>query len=309
MNDNSMAIIILCSHLCVGEDVKPFEPAEWSKLADRLLKINLTPSDLLSLNKEGLKNHFSIHEIDRIIKLSNRSASISFELSKYAEQGIKIVTRADNEYPKMIKSRLGKNCPPLFYYIGDLSICNKKSIGFVGSRKIDEADIKFTKGIVLKVTKSGYAVVSGGAKGVDSISVETAIENNGYAIEYVADSLIRKAKMKNVIQAIRKNRLVILSLAKPDAGFNAGIAMGRNKFIYTQSEATLVVRSEYNKGGTWSGANESLKKDYCKVLCWDNNEYAGNKAIIKNGAIAINENWNCEIPLSDDTAEQLSLFN
>lgn len=38
-------------------------------------------------------------------------------------------------------------------------------------------------------------------------------------------------------------------MAKPDAGFNAGIAMQRNKYIYVQSEATVVVKSDYNKGG------------------------------------------------------------
>ena len=256
-----------------------------------------------------LKNYFSDQEIDRINKLANRSASISFELSKYSEQGIKIITRADKEYPKIIKMKLGKSSPPLFYYIGDLSICNRGSIGFVGSRNIDDIDKHFTKQSVIKAVSKGYSIVSGGAKGIDSISVETALENDGYAIEYVADSLIHKATKKSVIQAIRNNKLVILSMSKPDAGFNTGLAMARNKLIYIQSEATIVVRSEYNKGGTWSGANEALKKGYSKVLCWNKDEYTGNKAIIKNGAVAINENWNGEIQLEEQSPEQLSLFN
>ncbi len=308
MNRNSKAIIILCSHLCVGENIKPFEPSEWSKFADRLIDLQLSPCDLLKMDSVNLKNYFTDTESERIMNLVNRSAGISFELSKYAEQGINVVTRADSEYPALLKLKLKKTCPPLFYYIGDLSICNRSFIGFVGSRKIDVSDEEFTKTTVKKALQKGYGIVSGGAKGIDNISVDTAIENNGYVVEYISDSLDKKIKKKNIIQPLRDRQLVILSTAKPDAGFNTGMAMARNKYIYSQSKASIVVRSEYNKGGTWSGANEAIKKDYCRVLCWDNNAYLGNAEIIKNGAIGIDENWNGRIPSEKEIHEQLSLF-
>ena len=45
----------------------------------------------------------------------------------------------------------------------------------------------------------------------------------------------------------------------PDAPFSPGNAMGRNKLIYAQSLVTLVVASDRETGGTWSGAVEALK--------------------------------------------------
>lgn len=293
-NQNSEAIIILCSHLCVGKDVKPFEPSEWSKLADKLIVNNLTPMDLVNMNIEELNKYFSSEEAERILRLVERSTSLFFEVNKLRESGVEIVTRADSRYPKILKRKLKKSCPPLFYYIGDLEICNKKAIGIVGSRNIDEDDEKFTRDLVKKINDNGYAIVSGGARGIDSVSVEASLKNNCYGIEYVADSLLKKIRKKDTIDAIRKGKLLILSASKPDAGFNVGMAMGRNKFIYAQSEATIAIKSDYKKGGTWTGAIDALKKGYCTVLCRYNPNSKGNIGLIDNGAIAIDENWNCE---------------
>lgn len=293
ISKNSMAIIILCSHLCVGDDIKPFEPNEWTKFADKLLANNLQPHDILSFssNDFSYKFNYNSEEIKRIQRLIDRSASLTFEIEKYSNMGINIITRADAKYPKKLKDTLGKRCPPLFYFAGDIELVDKKLIGFVGSRSVEEIDELFTQKIVSTITSNGYSVVSGGAKGVDSISSKHAIENGYSCVEYISDSLIKKIRSKGNINAIQKNQLLILSVTKPDAGFNAGIAMMRNRFIYAQSDGTVVVKADYNKGGTWNGAIDNLKHQYCPGFCWENNSYKGNMELIKNGAIAIDENW------------------
>ena len=98
-----------------------------------------------------------------------------------------------------------------------------------------------------------------------------------------------------------------------DAGFNAGFAMQRNKFIYAQSKGTIVVKSDYDKGGTWSGATEALRNGYCPVFCRNNQKSLGNKKLIELGAIAIDENWDgkLDVPVTkkkDPKEDQLSLF-
>ena len=55
-------------------------------------------------------------------------------------------------------------------------------------------------------------------------------------------------------------RLALVSPYDPAAGFNVGHAMGRNKLIYALADAALVVSSDYQKGGTWTGAVEQLKR-------------------------------------------------
>lgn len=314
MNDNASIIVTLCSHLC-ADNCRPLEPSEWTKLADKMIEKSLQPKDILDLSDGDMKQYFGYHdeEIDRIKQLLARAGSLSFELEKLNSMGIKVITRADKGYPKMLKNKLKGSCPPMFYYAGDLSLLERRTVGFVGSRTVGDEDTSFTEEMVDKINRHGFGVVSGGAKGIDSISSAASIANGSFCIEYISDSLTRKIKKKEVISNIQNGKLLIMSMAKPDAGFNAGIAMQRNKYIYAQSEATIVVKSDYNKGGTWGGATEALRKEYCPVLCHDHRQYPGNMGLIKLGAVPIDSSWNGDIDnissLMPDVGEQISFFD
>ncbi|MGN0600697.1 MAG: DNA-processing protein DprA [Oscillospiraceae bacterium] len=314
MNDNASIIVTLCSHLC-ADNCRPLEPSEWTRLADKMIEKSLQPKDILDLSDHDMKQYFGYHEeeIDRIKKLLTRAGSLSFELEKLNSMGIKVITRADKGYPQILKIKLKGSCPPMFYYAGDLSLLERRTVGFVGSRTVGDEDTSFTEEMVNKINRHGFGVVSGGAKGIDSISSAASIANGSFCIEYISDSLTRKIKKKEIISNIQNGKLLIMSMAKPDAGFNAGIAMQRNKYIYAQSEATIVVKSDYNKGGTWGGATEALRKEYCPVLCHDHRQYPGNVGLIKLGAVPIDSSWNGDIDnissLMPDVGEQISFFD
>ena len=316
MNDRSMAIAVLCSHLCVGEGVEPLEPKEYSTLAAELVKRNLNPENLLSFNRQDFLQTLDLTEdqADRLLRLLDRSASLSFEISKYENMGISLLTRADRNYPLKLKQKLKNACPPIFYTAGDPAILERKAIGYVGSRSIDDDDIAFARATVRKTTANGYAVVSGGAKGADSVAEEEALTAGGAAIAFLSDSLLRKLRNARTIQSVQQGNLVLLSVAKPDAGFNTGIAMMRNKYIYAQSEATIVIKADYKKGGTWNGAIENLNNKWTLPLCWEHAPYPGNMALIEKGAIPIGEEWDGDPEAyiekaNREKAEQLSIFD
>lgn len=308
----------MCSHLCKGVDIEPLEPSEWTVCAEKLLNAKKQPSDIFDFSDDDFSSVLGLDkdQIARYNRLRDRSASITMEYTRLESMGIFITTRADSNYPVLIKKKLAKNSPPLFYYCGDIRIANDDCIGFVGSRKIDECDINFTKKLVKLCLDKNFSIVSGGAKGVDSTAAETIMQNSGVAIEYVADSLSRKIKDKDVLRRIRDERLLILSAAIPTSGFNVGMAMQRNKYIYSQSLGTVVVRSDYNKGGTWAGATENLKHNRCHTFCWNNCNYKGNMELIKLGAIPIDDNFNpndAKKPLAfeqhEENSQQISLFD
>ena len=285
--ENGKIITTLCSHLCVTEGIQPLEPKEWSDLATKLRINNLEPKDLAKLGEKDFKNIFDFDDkkIKRITNLINRSGSLAFEIESLNKIGIKIVTRASKNYPLKLKNTLGKNCPPLFYYAGDLSLLNNPFIGFVGSRNISEKDTNFVQEIVSDCIKNNYSIVTGGAKGIDSEATNTALRKNGCVVEFLSDSLIRKIKKTEIINKIRERKLLLLSVAKPDAPFNTGMAMQRNKYIYAQSIATFVVKSDYEVGGTWNGAIENLKNKWTIGCCWENPAHIGNKALISKGFV------------------------
>lgn len=297
MNQDSNAILTLCSHICVGEGVQPLEPKEYSELAQKLILAEKTPKDLFDFSTDDFKSilGFNTEQIARVVRLLDRNASLSFELSQYQNMGIETVTRADLNYPKKLKKILSKTCPPIFYYAGDLSLLERQYIGYVGARTVTTEDVNFTIQAVRKTVSLGYGVVSGGAKGIDTISGKEALLNNGFTVEYLSDSLLKKLKKSDVVKNIQQGKLLLMSVSKPDAGFNVGMAMMRNRYIYAQSIGTVIIHSDLNKGGTWNGANENLKNGWCTTLCWDH-PYPGNQALIKNGAVPISEDWDGIIP-------------
>ena len=84
--------------------------------------------------------------------------------------------------------------------------------------------------------------------------------------------------------------------------------------------ATVVVRSDLNKGGTWAGATESLKHRWTRTYVWDNRQYPGNQKLIELGAIPLSDDgkpvaWEDNLPLTSmatanvaPTLQQISLF-
>ncbi|MBQ5657414.1 MAG: DNA-protecting protein DprA [Bacteroidaceae bacterium] len=315
MLQDSNAIVTLCSYVCVGEGVRPLEPREYSDLTQLLHQVGKTPKDLFGFSAEDFRTilGFDTERTQRFMRLLDRNASLSFELGQYQNMGIEVITRADAGYPKKLKKKLVNQCPPLFYYAGDLSLLDRKLIGYVGSRTITQEDLDFTVQAVRKTTDLGYGVVSGGAKGIDTVSGTEALLRGGVSVEYLSDSMLRKLKNRDVIKNIQQGKLLLLSVSKPDTGFNVGMAMMRNRYIYAQSVGTVIIRSDFNKGGTWTGANDNLKNNWCTTLCWDH-PYPGNQALIENGAIPIDENWDGGLPdemskeMTSETYEQTSLF-
>ena len=99
MNLNAHAIVTLCSHMCVGEGVVPLEPKEWSELAKLLMEKQLQPADLLGFSEAEMKERLQLgtDQAQRLARLVDRSASLSFELSQYENMGIFVITRADEQ--------------------------------------------------------------------------------------------------------------------------------------------------------------------------------------------------------------------
>ncbi len=311
MNENAEAIVLYCSRLSCGEGVIPLEPKEWSDLSKLLLEKNLTPSALLRCTKAEICDMLSVGDefAERLVRLAERGASIAFELEKYGNIGIRVVTRADGEYPALLKRVLGNKCPPLFYYAGDLSLLGQAAIGYVGSRKADDDALAFTERTVEKTVRKGYGVVNGGAKGVDETAGRMARELGSFSIEYLADSMMKRLRTGQTARAIQNNSLLLLSAVSPDAGFHVGNAMMRNRYIYAQSEGTVVVKADADSGGTWAGATENLKSGWCREFCWKNERYRGNMKLIERGAIPIDDSWDGDPTSPREGPVQTSLFD
>lgn len=286
--DNEMCTILLSSYIGIKEDsdMKPLTLGEWHKFIDVLVANKLEPRIVFSDEMVILKNFgYDDAFIERVKALVNRGASVAFELDEYAKRGINVITFLSKDYPVLLRRELKNKKPPVLFYAGDISLANKMGIGVVGSRKITDEGIQFTKGLVEKAVNEKLVIYSGGAKGVDVTSQTVALNCGGAVVAYIADALIQKIKKNDIAKSIAEGKLLLISDLKPDVGFSAGRAMNRNKFIYASAMGTFVIESDYNKGGTWSGATEAIKNKWGKVFVW-NNSSVGNKKLIEVGGCA-----------------------
>lgn len=283
-SDSAMAAILLCTNLGIEGEYKPLTLKEWNGLGKTVNDMGYKIADLLK-SEFTKKLPISEKQKEQIKLLTGRGFSIALKLQELENKGIYIVTQFDSDYPKYLKRKLREKMPPVLFYAGDITLAGKIGIAIVGSRDVDDAGMLFAKDLAKKATKEKLIIYSGGAKGVDSISEKAAIDEGGYVVSFIGDSLSKKIRNKDVIKNILNKRILLFSDVNPDTGFSVGRAMNRNKFIYAAAHGAFVVSSDFGKGGTWTGAVEDINNSWTKLFVWNGCVKKGNKELISKGAI------------------------
>ena len=300
--DDALATISLVSRLC-ADGVQPLKASEFWKLSARL---GSGPSCLLGMNVDDLAaaHDFIGDFAQRIGALMGRATALAFELERLEQSGIRTLTPFDQHYPTRWPERLGPKAPPLLYAAGAIELLDTAGLGVVGSRDVSptgaEVAIEAGKCAVVR----NLPLVSGGARGVDQLAMNAALDSGGAVVGVLADSLSRKLRDADIRAAIHDGRAVMCAPYSPDAGFSAGNAMGRNKLIYAQSAITFVVASDKGSGGTWTGATEALDRRFGRIAVWrGSGEGPGNEGLERRGAVPISEIGHLERLLEDGDAD------
>ncbi|MFW1763688.1 DNA-processing protein DprA [Acinetobacter calcoaceticus] len=290
ISTNTQAILLLTAPLILGKGSQSFDlltTKEYNLLARYLWKIGKQPSDLLySDAKDLIEKCSNLINPERLNSLLNRGFLLSQVIELWQSRSIWVISRADKTYPGLIKHKLKDQSPPILYGFGNLDLLNTGGLAVIGSRKIDDSIYNYSNNIGKLAAKFGTKVISGGAKGVDQAAMYGALHEGGYVCEVMAENLERA-----VLDAGRRNylmsgNLILVSAYDPKASFNIGHAMQRNKLIYALSDASLVVASDFNKGGTWAGATEQLDKlKFVPVYVRLDDESKGLKELYNKGAI------------------------
>ena len=268
-----------------NQDAKPLTNVEWGRFALWLKEKNITPADLLVTDPKPLLVGWYDNRVsaERILALLSRGHSLALAIEKWQRAGLWVVTRSDPVYPKRLKARLRTDSPPVLFGCGNKSLLNVGGIAVVGSRNACDADLVFTKQLGAKAAAQGIGIVSGGARGVDEAAMLGAMQMGGNVIDIMADSLLKTATSAKWRKGLMDGNAVLVSPFYPEAGFNAGNAMARNKYIYCLADTSLVIHSG-NKGGTLDGAQENLKQQW--VPLWvkpTKDKEATNEMLVRKG--------------------------
>lgn len=293
LSSDTQAILLLCAHFGTSNQngFKPLTNNEYNTLAQLLQGQQLRPGDLLNQEvvavlEPYLNNGLALGRVEALLA---RGALLAFKVEEWTNQGLWIISRGDRHYPQRLKTKLRHQAPPLLYGIGEVGLLEQGGLAIVGSREIDEEEVDYTCYVGELCAQHQITVISGGAKGADQAGMFSAIAAEGKSIGIMANDLARASTTKKYRDAIRYGQLVLISPYDPQARFQVGNAMGRNKLIYALADQALVIRSAYQSGGTWAGAIEELKRDNaCPVWVRVTDQpVEGNKKLIEFGAKAL----------------------
>jgi predicted Rossmann fold nucleotide-binding protein DprA/Smf involved in DNA uptake len=286
---NTQAILLLTAPLIAGRGEASHDLltlGEYNKLARILREKQKQPADLIGPDAQDLielcAQPFGRARLDALL---GRGFLLSQAVERWNARAIWVISRADSSYPKRLKTRLKEDAPPLLYGCGEIGLLEKGGLAVVGSRHVDDELISFTENVGRLAAKAHRTIISGGAKGIDRAAMHGALLADGEVAGVMADSLERAVLARDNREPLMEARLVLVSPYDPAAGFNVGHAMQRNKVIYALADAGLVVTSDFEKGGTWTGAIEQLERLHFVPLFVRNGANAGrgNAALIHHG--------------------------
>lgn len=266
-------------------------------------RINRLVIQILHENKMSLTEFFEMGRTDwkEIFGLNEKELSdveqvksdlprLAFIAEQLENEGFHVIPVNSTEYSVVLKENLKvRKTPPVLYVKGRLSLLKEDAVAIVGSRSAGKAALDFTDHIAKKSVKEYKVVVSGFAKGVDQQALDSAIEANGKSIIVLPQGILTfQSGFKKYYEPIVNGDVMVLSTFFPKAGWEVGLAMARNVYIYGLAKEIYVAETE-EKGGTWGGAMDGLRnKRTVYVRVPEKVEKNANLKLLRLGATPVN---------------------
>ena len=204
---------------------------------------------------------FNEKELADIEAAKNDLPRLSFIAEQLHNEGFQLIPINSADYPNVLKENLKtKSSPTVLYLKGRKSLLQENAVAIVGSRNAGETALQFTDTVARKCAAEDKVIVSGFAKGVDKQALDSALAANGKSIIVLPQGILTfRSGLKQYYEQIVNGKVLVLSTFFPQAGWEVGLAMARNVFIYGLANEIYVAESDA-KGGTWEGAMEGLKR-------------------------------------------------
>jgi predicted Rossmann fold nucleotide-binding protein DprA/Smf involved in DNA uptake len=310
ITDNAKAVIALTTRL--GNSGRPgLSPTRWHRFAAALADADMAPSEIFTQGFDPALPGVPADIVESVRQLLGDAAAATVAAADLGTKGIWTLTITDGDYPDALVARLGRLAPPVLFGVGPKELLQGGGLAVVGSRDVSEAGAAAAGAIAAVAAAAGLTLVSGGARGVDQLAMNAAFTAGGNVLGILADSLEARIRRPEILRALDTGTTALITQQAPAAGFTPGSATGRNKLIFAFSRATVVIASDLESGGTWSGAVEALEANNGRVLVWrGEGEGPGNQRLEQLGARPVtsaNDVLNALAEPPQPVPEQLSL--
>lgn len=163
------------------------------------------------------------------------------------ERQIKVVSLLDRDYPANLRQI--SDAPPVLYYKGSLLPQDDLAIAVVGARNATVYGRQVTERLVSSLVMSGLVIVSGLARGIDSVSHRTALEAGGRTIAVLGSGidLIYPPENRSLAERIVESGAIVSEFPL-GFGPNARNFPARNRIISGLSLGVLVTEAAVDSG-------------------------------------------------------------
>ena len=259
MTPRERGFLLLCGDL--GDGMQPLSLYQLELLRRRMTAAQpdgdpdaeITPALLRSL---GYRGSYAL----RLTALLDREDVLDSYLSLGAENGCHPLTCISDGFPQALRVKLGRRCPAVLFYRGDLSLLRGRAVALTGSRRLEEGGRAFAERIGQLAAKQDCTLVSGNARGADKAAQEACLQNGGRVIAVVSEPLAE--------QPAPAARLLYLAESGWHQEFSAQRALSRNRLIYALAEKSFVAQCAPG-GGTFKGAGEALRHGISEIIAND----------------------------------------
>jgi DNA processing protein len=175
----------------------------------------------------------------------------SVDLEKIWDQieakGISVLTQADENYPKRLKEI--EQPPPVLYVQGDLIAGDEWSAAIVGTRRVTAYGRQVAEEVSRSLARNSLTIISGLARGVDSIAHKAALDAGGRTIAVLGSGIDRIYPPENRQLAEQiKAAGVLISEFPPGTPPEASNFPQRNRLISGLSLAVIVIEAGQSSG-------------------------------------------------------------
>lgn len=168
------------------------------------------------------------------------------------------ITINDDVYPECLKEI--SNPPLKLYYKGNLDLLKEERlIAVVGTRNPSSYGKLCCEYMVKKMSRANITIVSGFAKGIDSIAHKTSLLTDGKTIAVIASGLdiVYPASNLSLYREIEEKGLILSEYEAGVKPFKSNFPQ-RNRIIAGLSRGTIVVESK-DRGGSLITADLALE--------------------------------------------------
>lgn len=139
--------------------------------------------DLMDVVKYNLAGKCKIEdsEVEACVDRAKEQLEISESL------GHQIISFMDDDYPKSLVGV--SDAPPILFVAGSPSYLSDKSLSVIGTREPSKHGERIAEKVTTWFSKRGWIIVSGLAKGVDTVAHKSAIKANGKTVAVMAHGL------------------------------------------------------------------------------------------------------------------------